>query len=40
MMITPTRLGSKIGHEDASGPLQAVYVGLACPCPWFDAAGL
>ena len=40
MMITPTRLGSKIGHEDASGPLQAVYVGLACPYPWFDAAGL
>ena len=40
MMITPTRPGSKMGHEDASGPLQGVYVGLACPCPWFDAAGL
>ena len=40
MMITPTRLGSKMGHEEASGPLQAVYVGLACPYPCFHAAGL
>ena len=40
MMITPTRPGSKMGHDDASEPLQGVCLGSGYRDPCFDAAGL